>query len=90
MALNFQEQLIITLIDKGLIGLLLVLTGYGLNRTLERFKYDLGLDVNRRGLTLQSQIQCKEKQLAEFYGPIYALLKRIRSMISGVRGESGM
>lgn len=78
MALNFQEQLLITLLDKALIGLLLAGAGYGLNRALERFKYDLGLDANRRGLTLQSQIQFKEKQLAEFYGPIYALLKRIR------------
>jgi hypothetical protein len=78
MALSFHEQLIITLVDKALIGCLLILAGYGLNRALERFKYDLGLDATRRGLTSQSQIQFKERQLAEFYGPIYALLKRIR------------
>jgi hypothetical protein len=78
MALEFREQLIITLVDKALIGGLLFLAGYWVNKSLEAFKHDLGLDATRRQLTLQSQIQFKEKQLAEFYGPIYALLKRIR------------
>ena len=78
MALEFREQLIIALVDKVLIGGLLFLTGYWVNQSLEAFKHDLGLDATRRQLTLQSQIQFREKQLAELYGPIYALLKRIR------------
>ena len=60
-----------------------------LNRDMERFKYDLsealekhkqelGIEATRRQLTLQSQIEFKERQLSEFYGPVYSLLKRIR------------
>jgi hypothetical protein len=47
-------------------------------RNLESLKYELGLDATQRQITLQSQIQFRERQLSEFYGPIYALLKRIR------------
>src|SRR5215469_8971318 len=50
----------------------------GLNQDLERHKQELGIEATRRQLALQSQIQFKERQLSEFYGPIYALLKRIR------------
>jgi hypothetical protein len=51
-----------------------------LNKDLESFKHDLGLDSTQHQIILQSQIQFKEKQLSEFYGPIYALLKRIRQI----------
>jgi hypothetical protein len=51
---------------------------YGLNRDLERHKQELGIEAARRQLALQSQIQFKERQLSEFYGPINASLKRIR------------
>lgn len=47
-------------------------------RRLEKFKHELGLDAKTRELTLSSQIEFKERQLSEFYGPIYALLKRGR------------
>jgi len=49
-----------------------------LDRSLESHKHELGVEATRRELALQSQIQFKERQLSEFYGPIYALLKRIR------------
>lgn len=49
-----------------------------LNRRLEIFKHELGIEAKTRELTLKSQIEFKERQLAEFYGPIYALLKRGR------------
>lgn len=49
-----------------------------LNRRLEVFKHELGIEAKTRELTLKSQIEFKERQLAEFYGPIYALLKRGR------------
>lgn len=48
------------------------------DRRLESFKHDLGVEATRRQLALQSQIQFKERQLSELYGPIYAYLKRIR------------
>lgn len=78
MSLSFQEQLVTLVIDKLLIGGLLIVAGFGINRALENFKFDLGLKTSRYGLASKSQIDFKEKQLAELYGPIYALLKRIR------------
>jgi hypothetical protein len=50
---------------------------FDLNKDMERHKQELGIEATRRQLALQSQIQFKERQLSEFYGPIYALLKRI-------------
>ena len=49
-----------------------------LDKQPERFKHELGVDAKTRELTLKSQIEFKERQLADFYGPIYALLKRGR------------
>lgn len=66
MSSTFQEQLIALVIDKVLIGGLLIVTGFGINRALERFKFDLGLNTSRHGLASKSQIDFKEKQLAEF------------------------
>ncbi len=42
--MNFQEQLIITLIDKLAIGVLLLLGGFLLNRAIERYKSRLEKD----------------------------------------------
>jgi hypothetical protein len=51
---------------------------YDLSKSLEKHKQELGIEATRTQLTLQSQIQFKERQLSEFYGPVYSLLKRIR------------
>jgi hypothetical protein len=48
------------------------------DRKAEQFKHQLGVDATTRELLLRSQIEFKERQLAEFYGPIYAYLKRGR------------
>jgi hypothetical protein len=48
------------------------------DRRIERLKYELSLDAKTHELMLRSQIEFKERQLAEFYGPIYAYLKRGR------------
>ncbi len=48
------------------------------DRRIERLKHDLGVDAKTHELMLRSQIEFKERQLAEFYGPIYAYLKRGR------------
>ncbi len=49
-----------------------------LDRQAEQLKHQLGVDATTRELLLRSQIEFKERQLAEFYGPIYAYLKRGR------------
>jgi hypothetical protein len=43
-----------------------------LSRSFERFRHELQLDATTRQLTLKSQIDFKERQIAEFYGPIGA------------------
>jgi hypothetical protein len=52
-----------------------------LDSRLERFRHGLEVDLAKRQLTIQSQIERKERQLAEFYGPIYAMLKRGRTLV---------
>jgi hypothetical protein len=47
-----------------------------LDRQSARFKQGLDIDAKTRELVLRSQIEYKERQLSEFYGPIYAYLKR--------------
>jgi hypothetical protein len=52
-----------------------------LNNRFERFKHDLQIEAKKRELTLRSQIEFKERQLSEFYGPIYSRLKRGRALV---------
>ncbi|HEX7314358.1 MAG TPA: hypothetical protein VF297_10570 [Pyrinomonadaceae bacterium] len=52
-----------------------------INRGFERFKHDLQIEAMTRELTLKSQIEFKERQLSEFYGPIYSRLKRGRALV---------
>ncbi len=51
-----------------------------LDRKHELYKHQLELDTSKHELALEAQIAFKEKQLSEFYGPIYALLKRGRTI----------
>jgi len=51
-----------------------------LDRKLEQYKHQLEIDIKKHELALDAQIEFKEKQLSEFYGPIYALLKRGRTI----------
>lgn len=48
---------------------------------VERLKQELQIQVKRHELTLKSQIEYKERQLSELYGPIYAMLKRGRALV---------
>lgn len=47
-----------------------------LDKQMEVFKQQLQVDTKVRELTLKSQIDFRERQLGEYYGPIYALLQR--------------
>jgi len=47
-----------------------------LAKQLEQFKQQLQVDSKMRELTLKSEIEFRERQLGEYYGPIYALLRR--------------
>nr|WP_315428160.1 hypothetical protein [uncultured Albidiferax sp.] len=70
----------------GLLSGTLVLTAFAflfkesftrlLDQQMEIFKQKLQIDATTRELTLKSQIDFRERQLGEFYGPIYAYLRR--------------
>ena len=72
--MTFQEQLIITLVDKAAIGALLLVAAFGLNRLLERFKAAKARENDRERLRAQKEIDYIERQLSEFYYPIYVRL----------------
>lgn len=72
--MTFQQQLIVTIVDKAAIGALLLLAGFGLNRLLENFKADLVRQNDRERLRNQKQLDYLERQLSEFYYPIYVRL----------------
>ena len=72
--MTFNEQLTITLIDKALIGALVLIAGFWLNRILERFKSDRARENERERLRAQKHLDYLERQLSEFYYPIYVRL----------------
>jgi hypothetical protein len=47
-----------------------------LDRKMELFKQQLDINKSLHHLTLKSQIEFRERQLGEYYGPICAILKR--------------
>ena len=47
-----------------------------LDKRMEVFKQQLQIGTTLHELTLKSQIEFRERQLGEFYGPICAILKR--------------
>lgn len=47
-----------------------------LDKKMDVFRQSLQIDTKIRELTVKSQIDFRERQLGEFYGPIYALLQR--------------
>ena len=77
--MTFEEQLIITLIDKLAIGALILIGGlvgaHWLNRRLERFKFQETAAFQLQKWQFELQQQILEKQLSEFYLPILLRLE---------------
>ena len=74
--MSLQEELIKIVIDKLAIGILLILVGYFINKFLEKFKANQALRnefIKQRSLARQQLI---EKQLSEFYWPVYIRLQK--------------
>lgn len=78
----FAQQLIVTVFDKVAIGGLLLIGGFWLNRLLERFKAERTRDNERERLRAQKHLDYLDRQLSEFYYPIY-----IRLFIDGATWE---
>ena len=80
--MNFREELIITIVDKAAIGGLVLIAGFWLNRFLERFKADRARENERERVRAQKHLDYLDRQLSEFYYPIY-----IRLFIDGATWE---
>jgi len=78
--MNFQEQLIITLIDKLAIGVLLLLGGFLLNRAIERYKSRQALENQMAKIRDEKRLKFLERQLSGFYWPLYMRLEKDRSI----------
>lgn len=79
--MNFIEYFAATTLSGGLVlsaGIFFFQQSYSriLDKQMEKFKQQLQLDTKLREMTLKSQIDFRERQLGEFYGPIYAYLRR--------------
>lgn len=72
--MTFQETLTITVIDKLAIAALLLFAGFWLNRALERFRASSAREADRYRLRDQKRVEFLERQLSEFYYPIYIRL----------------
>ena len=75
MSATFQEKLILTLIDKAAIGLLLVVCGLLANKLLEKYKSQRALENEFAKLRDAKRIDFLEKQLSQFYYPVYMRLQ---------------
>src|SRR5216684_6891739 len=73
--MNFHQQIVVTIIDKGLLALILAIAGFWLSKYLEAFKSRRALENELKKTRDQKMIQLFESQLSQFYWPIYLLLQ---------------
>jgi hypothetical protein len=84
---DFYEKLLLTLVDKGALALLVVIVGFWINKRLEKFKSEqfriselakqkqsLENELRRQRDTIK--LQFIERQLSQFYWPIYLRLQK--------------
>jgi hypothetical protein len=72
---NFNQELVKILLDKGLLALVLAVAGYWLNRMLEQSKARQALENELAKLKDTKRLDFLERQLAEFYWPLYLRLE---------------
>jgi uncharacterized protein (DUF2164 family) len=90
--MTFQQELIITLIDKLAIGALLLLGGYLLNRLLKSHESREALENEKAKLRDEKRLEFLERQLCEFYWPLYIRLEKDRCIwkkILDINSEKG-
>jgi len=73
--MRFHEQLIITIVDKGLLALLLAIAGFWLNRYLDLFRSRQALENELRKVRDQKRLDLLQSQLSQFYWPVYLRLE---------------
>ena len=72
---SLNRELFKIVVDKFAIGLLIILAGYVLNRAIERFKAAEALRNELYKQRFAAKLNRVERQLSEFYWPIYLRLQ---------------
>ena len=84
---DFYEKLLITLVDKGALALLIIIVGFWINKRLEKFKSEQSRisELAKQKQSLENELkrqrdtiklQFIERQLSQFYWPIYLRLQK--------------
>jgi hypothetical protein len=73
--MTFPQQVLLTLLDKGLLALMLAVAGFWLNRYIEAFKSRQALENELRKARDQKRIELLQSQLSQFYWPVYLHLQ---------------
>jgi|RhiMetdeSRZDD1v2_1073273.scaffolds.fasta_scaffold280330_3 hypothetical protein len=74
--MELREEIIKILLDKLAIGGLLLLVGFLINKSIERFRSAQALKNELNKQRFVTQLQFIERQLSEFYWPIYLRLQK--------------
>ena len=75
MELDFRHQLMLTVVDKALIGGLIAFVGLWFNRSLEILKSRKELENELQKVRDQKRLEILDTQLSKFYWPIYLRLQ---------------
>jgi hypothetical protein len=76
LAVTLQDEIIKILLDKLAAGGLLLLGGFLINKAIEKLKYAEALKNEITKQRFITRLQLIERQLTEFYWPIYLRLQK--------------
>lgn len=71
---EFGQKVVLSIIDKALIGGLLLILGYYINKTLETYRSKKSLENELAKTKHNKLIDYMDKQLSQFYWPLYIRL----------------
>lgn len=74
--MTLHDEIIKILLDKLAIGALLLLAGFLVNRSIEKFKSAEALKNELEKQRFAARLQRVERQLSEFYWPVYMRLQK--------------
>jgi hypothetical protein len=72
---EFQQKVLLIVIDKFAIGLLIVIAGYCFNRLLEKLRGELALRREIEMLRDQTGLKHLQRQIEELYSPLAGLIQ---------------
>src|SRR6266508_5306152 len=78
MAKTFAQEVYLILIDKFVIGFLIVVAGYFFNKLLKKFEGEQALRKETETLRDQTALKHLESQIEELYSPLLGLIQHAR------------